>query len=112
VPEQEWPAIGWCNISLTGRQTFKGYTHDEYKRMEKAYMDPIRKYFTENSIPDGIVSQCMRLHNEGTEIMEGYEDANYEGFVAALDVLADIHKSKGEDIDLSLKLVKKQPVMA
>ena len=95
-----------------------GYSGRELALLEQVYMAPISKLMSNlykggnKDVLENGIRKVINLYNAGKIDLPGYEDANYEGFVAALEVLKEIHISRGEDVDLSLKLVKKQPVMA
>jgi hypothetical protein len=72
-------SVGWMGNSLTGiHNNFGSYSGVDYGKMESALFSKIDR--TGRHMPD-------------------YEDALFSGMVAALDVLKEIHRSRGEDVD-------------
>ena len=63
-----------------------GYTGDDFVRMEKAL--------------------CSNQRNKGND--PHYEDSLFNGMCAALEVLKEIHRSRGEDVDSVPEFTKRQ----
>lgn len=75
--------ISYANILL--------YTGKEYKRMEHALFEAFEEY-ADQSFP------CFHVdYNE--ETIPDYEERLFKGMSAALDVLKEIHRSRGENVD-------------
>lgn len=89
----------WYGCTIGRRhKDFKSYSGQEYVMMEDALLDNLA--ITERE-PGGVfVDYPDEESNE-------YEDALFKGMCAALEVLKQIHKERGENVD-SLPLTKRQ----
>lgn len=74
------------NISTYSRvhADFGNYTGVEYVKMERALLDALK------------MGEFLRYCNPWDS---GYEDLLFAGMCAALDVLKEIHRSRGENVD-------------
>lgn len=82
----------WYGVMLKRHNDYKGYTGDDFVRMEKALIETIR--ITRDELPNaGGISGVMKLYPEK------YEQALFDGMVVALDELKRIHQEHGEIID-------------
>lgn len=92
------------------------YTATEYEHLELAYMEPLKDFFSKMpknyNLHEYGVGGWIHDYNIKGDYNAEYEEANHKGFVDALEVLKQIHISRGEDVDEGLKLIKKQPVLA
>ena len=90
---------GWCDNLF---KTYAGYSKREYIRMEDALLNRL--------IPFGVVTpeDMCEAHDEPAQwgggikndsSIEEYEDALFQGMSDALDVLKEIHESRGEKTD-------------
>lgn len=93
IAPEEYSSEGfknWNNYDGKFVQSKHFYSLIEYGQMEEALFIPLNAYNGRTSSLSG-----LRL----TEEDEGYEDALFTGMCDALDVLKQIHISKGEIID-------------
>lgn len=82
----------FCGSLCNGKQWLCGnefYSSSEYKRMESALLYELRM----------IPTHCTTNHTYHYIPSPGYEEKLFDGMVAALDVLKQIHISRGEIID-------------
>ena len=86
----------WNKDSFGKRHNdFGNYKGPEYVKMERALLDPIKE-----------TSFGYRSFEHSPE---EYEAALFAGMSAALDVLKEIHRSRGEDVDnIQTPFVKRQ----
>jgi hypothetical protein len=100
----------WIRESLNHKRFGKcsgllNYSGEEYIEMEDAYMGPIIIYFSSNypNPPDthgySRYTSLITQYNSGKIDLPGYEDANFEGFCDAIEVLKEIHRTRGENVD-------------
>lgn len=73
------------------------YSYLEYGKMEKALFIPFG--YSQRS-PGSINTHTKNgLSSDELVLVEGYEDKLFKGMCAALDVLKEIHRSRGENVD-------------
>lgn len=66
------------------------YSTREYREMESALLDTINDYYQNISIP---------LEDSDPNTWPNYEEVLFSGMSKALDVLKNIHRERGEDVD-------------
>lgn len=91
--------IGW----VEGQICSTGYTGKQLLYMEKALFIPLTRCGLK-ILKKYPIDNCNQIE-DWQEVGEHpeYEDALFAGMSAALDVLKEIHRSRGEDVDGDLK---------
>lgn len=79
------------------------YTGSEFQRMEDALLGELRKLMPNNGQDD--FPMIFGIHNN-----INYEYTLFAGMSAALEVLKEIHRSRGEDVDEVPVFVKRELV--
>jgi len=74
------------------------YDFSEYKRMELPLLNIICQRTTGQSW-EYFLNTGVQVPLSKIQRSKKYEDAIFEGMSAALDVLKDIHRSRGENVD-------------
>lgn len=85
----------WFGIPLELHRNSHGYKGQDFVRMESALFGSITNEFH------------LLLHDVGSA---EYEDALFAGMSAALEVLKQIHRERGEDVDSVPVFTKRQLV--
>lgn len=87
----------WHVSTMRAHNPCLGYRGDDFIKMEIAFFEPILK--------------INPLFLKDGRKPAGFENALFLGMSAALDVLKEIHKSRGEDVDqISKPFTKRQLV--
>lgn len=84
----------WCKSPMESHNNSHGYKGAEFVKMETALLRTMQ-----SQLGGSIGSSCN--HPE-------YENILFNGMSAALDVLKEIHKSRGENVDDPAPFVKRQ----
>ncbi|MDB5200534.1 MAG: hypothetical protein JWO92_2497 [Chitinophagaceae bacterium] len=85
------------------------YTYEEYKRMELHLMNTVvlvttgQLWQSENGIGIEVIKTVKEI-----KVHPDYEDALFSGMCAALDVLKQIHKGRGENVDEEIPFTKRE----
>lgn len=98
-------AIGFWNRPLHCDYTKEPYSKTEYARMESELLIAL------GNKPRGkkMFHWCGDGDGVNGRLTERYEDKLFKGMSAALDVLKEIHRSRGEDVDnISQPFTKRQ----
>lgn len=80
----EWHINTGCDLSKSYHNDFGNYSGKEYVAMETALLRPLTDYGGSRKYEIGSVM---------------HETALFEGMCAALEVLKQIHRERGEDVD-------------
>lgn len=88
----------WFWMERREHKKSNGYLGVDFVRMEKALIETILRETGEDR------------ESGGSTIMENinYENALFNGMCAALEVLKDIHKSRGENVEEEFEFKKRQ----
>jgi hypothetical protein len=79
------------------------YSYEEYRLMEVALLNNIKHDDQAILLFNGIIYVYDQLSST-------YEDDLFKGMCAALDVLKDIHRQRGENVDDEVAFTKRQLV--
>lgn len=85
----------WNNHDGLFDQSLHFYSFKEYRMMERALFEKLRADSGCVNATGGVIINADRIEKYHME----YEDALFEGMCAALDVLKEIHHSRGENVD-------------
>lgn len=99
IEEDQWEAIRHtCNRSYDYRPL--EYTPNQYWEMEAVFMFPISKFLMlrVGSFGGACAGWIDSYNNSDVSIPE-YEDALYQGFTNAIEVLKRIHIARGEKVE-------------
>lgn len=79
------------------------YSHPDFRKMELQLFTPFGEYVDfEGDCP------CFKDNRNPEQNIPDYEGKLFEGMCAALDVLKQIHRERGEDVDNLPALTKRQ----
>lgn len=74
------------------------YTGLQYTEMEHAFMEPIRVFLRRN-VHSGSSKTWIDDYNKSSVVNADYEAALFQGFQDAIEILRQIHISRGEEVD-------------
>lgn len=95
APDRNWQSKSKVGLWGNGYP----YSREEYKSMESVLLLKIAPYKI-------YYNKVNNIH-EFVKGQPGYEDALFDGMCAALEVLKDIHRSRGENVDGQPMLTKR-----
>ncbi len=96
----------WLDMDWQGLDFHNGYSPFDYYKMEKALLTPLIPYGANFSGYYPNIPGCWSGSMETD--MQGYEDTLFEGMCAALEVLKEIHKDRGENVDEEIPFKKRE----
>lgn len=95
----------WVSFKiLKSRPSF--YSYHEYGRMEKALFSPFKNIIWEHNCSIKVIDE------DDIESRSDYEDKLFNGMCAALEVLKQIHKDRGENVDEEIPFTKRELLTA
>jgi len=79
------------------------YSHEELKKLENCFLVTINIHTIKTG---GKLDDCQNDYLNITN-HPNFENALFEGMIAALEMLKQIHKTRGEDVDKIISFVKR-----